>query len=85
MAFRTIRLPFKAADPFIMQASDGRYYLYCTNEDGGGFYNKLVLEVDDIVASGNVKVGNAVSTGQFTTNDGQIVWVTNGIITDITW
>ena len=37
MSFQTFRLPFKAADPFIMQASDGRYYLYCTNEDGGGF------------------------------------------------
>jgi len=37
MAFETVRLPFKAADPFIMQASDGRYYLYCTNEDSGEF------------------------------------------------
>ena len=33
----TIHLPFRAADPFIMRASDGRYYLYSTNEDGGGF------------------------------------------------
>ena len=32
-----VRLPFKAADPFIMRARDGRYYLYCTNEDGMGF------------------------------------------------
>ena len=32
-----VRLPFKAADPFIMRACDGRYYLYCTNEDGMGF------------------------------------------------
>ena len=37
MAFETVRLPFKAADPFIMHASDGRYYLYCTNEDSGEF------------------------------------------------
>ena len=37
MAFTTVRLPFTAADPFILQASDGRYYLYCTSEDGGGF------------------------------------------------
>ena len=33
----TVRLPFKAADPFVMRASDGRYYLYCTSEDGTGF------------------------------------------------
>lgn len=33
----TIRLPFEAADPFVMCASDGRYYLYCTSETGGGF------------------------------------------------
>ena len=37
MAFQTLRLPFKAADPFVMQASDGRYYLYCTNENEGEF------------------------------------------------
>ena len=37
MAFETVRLPFKAADPFIMQASDGRYYLYCTSENDGEF------------------------------------------------
>ena len=37
MAFTTVRLPFTAADPFILQASDGRYYLYCTSEDGSGF------------------------------------------------
>lgn len=33
----TIRLPFEAADPFVMRAGDGRYYLYCTSEDGSGF------------------------------------------------
>lgn len=33
----TQRLPFKAADPFILRASNGRYYLYCTSEDGSGF------------------------------------------------
>lgn len=33
----TIRLPFEAADPFAMRAGDGRYYLYCTSEDGSGF------------------------------------------------
>ena len=32
-----VRLPFKAADPFVMRARDGRYYLYCTSEDGTGF------------------------------------------------
>ena len=37
MAFTTVRLPFTAADPFILHASDGRYYLYCTSEDGSGF------------------------------------------------
>ena len=37
MAFKTVRLPFTAADPFILRASDGRYYLYCTSEDGSGF------------------------------------------------
>jgi len=37
MAFETVRLPFTAADPYILQASDGRYYLYCTSEDGSGF------------------------------------------------
>ena len=37
MPFETVRLPFKAADPFVMRASDGRYYLYCTSEDGTGF------------------------------------------------
>lgn len=37
MAFTTVRLPFTAADPFILRASDGRYYLYCTSEDGSGF------------------------------------------------
>lgn len=37
MAFETIRLPFPAADPYILHASDGRYYLYCTSEDGSGF------------------------------------------------
>ena len=37
MAFQTVQLPFEAADPFIMRASDGRYYLYSTNEDGLGF------------------------------------------------
>lgn len=34
--FPTIRLPFTAADPFIMRASDGLYYLYCTTEDETG-------------------------------------------------
>lgn len=34
---QTIQLPFPAADPFILRAADGRYYLYCTSEDGGGF------------------------------------------------
>lgn len=33
----TIQLSFPAADPFILQASDGLYYLYCTAEDGGAF------------------------------------------------
>ena len=33
----TIRLPFAAADPFILPAADGRYYLYATSEDGSGF------------------------------------------------
>ncbi len=33
----TQRLPLKAADPFILRASNGRYYLYCTSEDGSGF------------------------------------------------
>lgn len=37
MAFTTVRLPFTAADPFVLRASDGRYYLYCTSEDGSGF------------------------------------------------
>ncbi|MDY4139631.1 MAG: glycoside hydrolase family 43 protein [Eubacteriales bacterium] len=37
MDFTTVRLPFTAADPFILRASDGRYYLYCTSEDGSGF------------------------------------------------
>lgn len=32
-----IRLPFEAADPFVMRAGDGRYYLYCTSEDGSSF------------------------------------------------
>ena len=34
--FNTIRLPFTAADPFIMCAKDGTYYLYCTTEDETG-------------------------------------------------
>ena len=34
---KTIQLPFPAADPFILRAADGRYYLYCTSEDGSGF------------------------------------------------
>ena len=34
--FKTVRLPFTAADPFIMRASDGVYYLYCTTEDETG-------------------------------------------------
>ena len=33
----TIQLSFPAADPFILRASDGLYYLYCTAEDGGAF------------------------------------------------
>ncbi len=37
MGFETITLPFPAADPFVLHASDGRYYLYCTSEGGGGF------------------------------------------------
>lgn len=37
MISTTIRLPFKVADPYILRASDGRYYLYCTREDGQGF------------------------------------------------
>lgn len=34
MAFTTIRLPFSAADPFIMKASDGVYWMYSTSERG---------------------------------------------------
>ena len=37
MAFATITFPFQAADPFVMRASDGRYYLYCTRESFTGF------------------------------------------------
>ncbi|MBE5768335.1 MAG: glycoside hydrolase [Clostridiales bacterium] len=37
MAYETLRLPFTAADPFLMLSSDGCYYLYCTSEDGSGF------------------------------------------------
>lgn len=37
MASNTLRLPFTAADPFILRASNGRYYLYCTSEAGEGF------------------------------------------------
>lgn len=37
MIEQTIRLPFAAADPFILPAADGRYYLYATSEDGSGF------------------------------------------------
>ena len=37
MIEQTIRLPFAAADPFILPATDGRYYLYATSEDGSGF------------------------------------------------
>ena len=33
----TIRLPFTAADPSIMKAANGRWYLYCTSEGGAGF------------------------------------------------
>ena len=33
----TIQLSFPVADPFILRASDGLYYLYCTAEDGGAF------------------------------------------------
>ena len=42
---KTIQLPFPAADPFILRAADGRYYLYCTSEDGGGSvsYTHLVI------------------------------------------
>lgn len=36
--FTTVRLPFAAADPFIMRASDGMYYLYCTTEDSTGLH-----------------------------------------------
>lgn len=32
----TTRLPFTAADPFILRAGD-RWYLYCTQEGGSGF------------------------------------------------
>ena len=38
MAFETITLPFPAADPFVMLASDGWFYLYCTQEGGGGAF-----------------------------------------------
>lgn len=34
---QTIQLPFPAADPFILHAGDGYYYLYSTSEDGGAF------------------------------------------------
>ena len=34
--FATVRLPFTAADPFIMRAKNGVYYLYCTTEDETG-------------------------------------------------
>lgn len=33
---KTTQLSFPAADPFILRAVDGRYYLYCTSEDGSG-------------------------------------------------
>lgn len=33
----TLRFSFPAADPFILRASNGLYYLYCTHEDGSGF------------------------------------------------
>lgn len=33
----TIQLPFPAADPFLLPARDGRYYLYCTSEAGDEF------------------------------------------------
>lgn len=33
----TMQLPFPAADPFILRTAQGRYYLYCTSEDGNGF------------------------------------------------
>jgi len=42
----TIRLPFTAADPFIMKAANGRYYLYCTKEGGSGF---PVRSSDDLI------------------------------------
>ena len=34
---KTIQLPFPAADPFILLDASGRYYLYCTSEDGSNF------------------------------------------------
>ena len=33
----TIMFPFPAADPFMLRDTDGTYYVYCTNEQGGGF------------------------------------------------
>lgn len=42
----TIRLPFTAADPFILRAKDNRYYLYCTSEAGEGF---PVRSSDDLI------------------------------------
>ena len=33
----TIMFPFPAADPFMLRAEDGMYYVYCTREDGAGF------------------------------------------------
>lgn len=41
----TLRLPFTAADPFILRTRD-RWYLYCTKEGGGGF---PVRSSDDLV------------------------------------
>lgn len=32
---KTIMLPFPAADPFLLAASDGCYYLYCTQQKDG--------------------------------------------------
>lgn len=46
MSIQTMQLPFTAADPFVMKAADGRYYVYCTSEAGYGF---LVRSSADLV------------------------------------
>ena len=53
----TIQLPFAAADPYILRASDGCYYLYCTCEDfesSGGFPVYMSKDLHNWTSCGKV-------------------------------